>query len=539
MTRLFLLLVTLPILLMACDDDPDDDDTAGDDDTAAVDPEVVDPDRMYDDLSLLASDEYGGRAPATEGNEMALQYVEGVFEEYGLVPVGEDGTYRQYFPFEKWELTSASSLNLGGEELVEGDDFRPLTRSGGGEAAGELVFAGYGMTVPAYDPAEYPDCPLPETGYDDYEGVDVTGEVVLVLRHGPGDDIAVESGCPANEAAHQDEDLWTFGYKAANAALHGATAMILVQDYRHDASLLEGDVGIYYYEADLPVLTVRRDRVEEPLPDLADWAEAIDAAHVPQSRATGVDVALTVSAAVVEHQVPNLLGSVEGAGDEVVVIGAHIDHLGTDSITGEIYNGGDDNASGTVVMMELARLLATCGVQPERTVLFAAFNAEESGLVGSCFYVGEPSYPHEDTVAAISVDMVGAGDGGGLNLYGALVEDYLWLAQLMDAAAADQGLPYDTFANMPVLASDHVCFITQEITSVMAQTTGPHAYYHTPDDTPANNSPDNLAAAAHLMWAALEPLAMGTEAPYLEGEYDPLGAAAAPAGPPDLRPQLR
>jgi Zn-dependent M28 family amino/carboxypeptidase len=230
---------------------------------------------------------------------------------------------------------------------------------------------------------------------------------------------------------------------------------------------------------------------------------------------------------------------VEGSGDEVVVIGAHIDHLGTDAITGEIYNGGDDNASGTVVMMELARLLATCGEVPERTVLFAAFNAEESGLIGSCFYVGEPSYPHEDTVAAISVDMVGAGDGGGLNLFGALMEEYLWLAQLMDAAAAEQGLPYDTFANVPVLASDHVCFITQEITAVMAQTTGPHEHYHTPDDTPANNSPDNLAAAAHLMWAALEPLAMGTEAPYLEGEYDPLGATAAPAGPPDLRPELR
>jgi hypothetical protein len=539
MTRLFLLLVTLPFVLFACSDDPADDDTTGDDDTAAVDPEVVDPDRMYDELSLLASDEYGGRAPATEGNEMALQYVEAVFEEYGLMPVGEDGTYRQYFPFEKWELTDASSLDLGDEELVEGDDFRPLTRSGGGEAAGELVFTGYGMTVPAYDPAEYPDCPMPEAGYDDYEGVDVTGEVVLVLRHGPGDDIAVESGCPANEAAHQDEDLWTFGYKAANAALHGAAAVILVQDYRHDGSLLEGDVGIYYYDADLPVLTVRRDRVEEQLPALADWAEAIDAAHVPQARATGVDVALSVSAAVVEHQVPNLLGSVEGSGDEVVVIGAHIDHLGTDAITGEIYNGGDDNASGTVVMMELARLLATCGEVPERTVLFAAFNAEESGLIGSCFYVGEPSYPHEDTVAAISVDMVGAGDGGGLNLFGALMEEYLWLAQLMDAAAAEQGLPYDTFANVPVLASDHVCFITQEITAVMAQTTGPHEHYHTPDDTPANNSPDNLAAAAHLMWAALEPLAMGTEAPYLEGEYDPLGATAAPAGPPDLRPELR
>ena len=532
MTRPTFFVSWLPLLLLACTDDPVDDDTAGGDDddtTPVVDPEVIDPDRMYADLSLLASDEYGGRAPATEGNEMALEYVEGVFDEYGLSPVGEEGTYRQHFPYEKWELTGDSALSLGGDALVEGQDYRPMTRSGGGEAAAELVFVGYGMTVPAFEPADYPDCPLPETGYDDYDGVDVDGAVVLVLRHGPGDDVNVEDGCPANAAAHQDEDLWTFGYKAANAALHGAAAVILVQDYRHDASLLDGDVGVYYYEPDLPVVTAHRDVVEGYVPTLAEWAEVIDATHVPQPQQTGVQVELSVSAEVVEHQVPNLLGAVEGTGDEIVVIGAHIDHLGTDPITGDIYNGGDDNASGTAVMMELARMLATFGQTPQRTVLFAAFNAEEDGLIGSCHYVGDPSYPHEDTVAAISVDMVGAGDGGGLSLFGALMEDYQWLAQLMDTAAQEQGLPYDTLANVPVMASDHVCFITQDITAVMAQTTGSHAHYHTPDDTPENNSPDNLAAAAHLMWAALEPLAMGTEEPYLEGEWDPLGAMAAPS----------
>jgi len=354
MTRPLPLLFCLVLLLTACNDDPADDDTlAGDDDdtTPVVDPEVIDPDRMYDDLSLLASDEYGGRAPATEGNEMALQYVEEVFDEYGLMPVGEEGTYRQYFPFEKWELTDVSTLTLGGAELVEGEDFRPLTRSGGGSASADLVFVGYGLTVPAYDAADYPDCPLPEPGYDDYDGVDAGGAVVLLLRHGPNDDINVEDGCPANEAAHDDGDLWTFGYKAANSALHGAAAVIVVQDYRHDVSLLDGDLGIYYYDEDLPVLTADRDVVETHVPTLSEWAEVIDATLVPQPQVTGVAVELSVSASVVEHQVPNLLGAIEGTGDEVVVIGAHIDHLGTDSITGEVYNGGDDNASGTVVMM--------------------------------------------------------------------------------------------------------------------------------------------------------------------------------------------
>jgi len=508
------------VWIVGCAEDPaiDDDDTTED-----FVPEVIDPDRMFDDMALLASDEWGGRAPATEGNDLAVDHVEALFADLGLVPAGEDGTYRQHFPYERWGLTGPSALALDGDDLIEGTEFRPLTRSGAGDAVGVVVFAGYGLTVPPFDPAEYPDCPVDPGGYDDYATVDASDAIVLTMRRGPGDDEAIPDECPIPAVAEDDGDLWDFGFKAANARDHGALGLLLVQDYTHAAGLIEGEVGAAYYDAEFPVLTVDRDVMEGYLPLLPDWAAAIDAAYEPQSALTAVEADLSVSAETAQHQVPNLLGAVEGSGDEIVVIGAHIDHLGTDPITGEIYNGADDNASGTAVMVELARMLTGSGLQPERTVLFAAWNAEEDGLIGSCYYVGEPSYPHEDTIAVVSVDMVGAGDGQGLNLYGALYEEYTWLAQLMDLAAAEQGLPYDTLANMPVLASDHVCFITQGPTAVMAQTTGSHPAYHTPDDDIDHVSADNLEAAARLMWAALVPLAMAAEDPYLEQEWDPLG----------------
>ncbi len=486
-----------------------------------IDPEVVDPDRIFDVVELLASDAYGGREPGTEGNDLAVQYVESVFEDLGLVAAGEDGGYRQHFPHFRWEQFSPSSMTVDGVALDDGIDFRALQHSGTGAASGAVVFAGYGLTVLPFDPVEFEDCPLDPAGYDDYADLDVTGAVVLLLRRGPANDGDVYDHCPAGE----DQDLliaWDLGFKVANAVDHGAAAVIVVEDYGHPSALVDGDVGASWYEANTPVVTVDRDLVEAALPELPDWAEAIDAALQPASATAGFEAAITLDVGVVEHAVANVLGAVEGSGDEVVVIGAHLDHLGTDPHTGEIYNGADDNASGTAVMLELARLLAGSGAEPERTVLFAGFNAEEDGLVGSCHYTGLPSYPHEDTLAMISVDMVGAGDATGVTLYGALVEDYTWLAQVMDLSAEERDLPYDVVASLPVLASDHVCFITRDITAVMAQTSGLHDNYHTPDDDIDNVTADDLGAGAHILWAALEPLAMATEQPFLDQEWDPL-----------------
>jgi len=509
------------------DDDVADDDT-GDDDTAPA--EEIDPQRIYDDVALLASDEWGGRAPATEGNEAAVEYARALFEDLGLQPAGDGSTFLQTFGYESWEQLAPAEMNLDGEDLVDGTDLSVFYMSGNGSVTADVVFIGYGLTVPAFDAASHPACPIDPAGYDDYDGIDVTGKIVLLLRHGPGEDQAVSDDCPGN-AASQGGDLWTFGYKAANAALHGAAAMVLVGDYNHGPEAVEGYIGSDYYQPDLPAVSPRRNVVESHLPDLESWYDEIEAAWQPASRDTGVSATVTVDAGVVEIETSNVLGAIPGTdpaiGDEIVIYGAHIDHLGT-AANGDIYNGADDNASGSAVVMEMARMLAGSGYQPARTVLFQLYNAEEVGLIGSCHYVSEPTHPLEDAVAMLSIDMVGAGDGTGLILYGSDYEPFAWLTDLATAASDDAGLSYDVWPGPTVMASDHACFAWLGIPAVLVSTLGPHAYYHTPEDTIDNILIDDLEAAARILWSTLEPLAMGEEDLYLE---DTPAAAMCPASP--------
>ncbi len=414
-----------------------------------------------------------------------------------------------------------SAVSVEETALVESVDYSVIPYSGSADTTADIVFVGYGMTVPPFDAAEYPDCPLdPEVGWDDYEGVDVTDRVVLVLRHGPEDDESVHDGCPGNEACVEMPCLWNFGYKTANAALHGATGVLIVQDFRHGPELLEGPtLTEEYHEAGVVGLFLDRGIVEDQLPDLETWAEAIDRDSAPAPVETEITVSMFVDAGMETIEVPNLLGFVEGTdpeiGEEVVVIGAHIDHVGIDPTTGAVMNGADDNASGTAVMMELARAMVGSGIESARTVLFASWNAEEMGLIGSCHYVTAPAFSLRDTIAVFSVDMVGDGNYSGLDLYGGSAPMNRWMVELMEASAAERGLDYEIGALEPTDASDHACFAYAGIPAVLVSTRGPHEYYHTPRDTYETIGPRNLEVAAQLMWSILVPLALGTEDDYL------------------------
>jgi hypothetical protein len=523
----------------ADDDDTtaDDDDTTSDDDDDSGPVEQLDPQRIFDDVAYLASDEMGGRSPGTEGNEAALQYVESVFEEYGLVPVGDEGGYRQAFSFEQWQQLAPAALVLGGAELTEGSDFVVFSSSGSGDVTAEMVFVGYGLTVPAFDPGTYPDCPFAAGGYDDYADVDVTGKIALMLRHGPHDDEAYADECPGNEASVTPGDAWTFGYKAANASLHGAAAVILVGDYNHGASPVEGYIGGDYLVPDMPMVSPRRTLVEAEVADLEAWYDQIEATDQPYSQDTGAMATVTLEAELVEVHTANVHGVVPGSdpalADEVIIYGAHIDHVGTDA-EGTVYNGADDNASGSAVMLEMARMMARGGVEPARTVLFSAYNAEELGLIGSCHYVGEPIYPLEDTVAMLSIDMVGSGDGSGLIFYGGTYEPFSWLSDLAAAATEDAGLELAIAPMDATYNSDHGCFAWAGIPAMLALTLGPHGYYHTPEDTIDNILIEDLEAAASILWETLKPLATGNE-----DTFEAASATGTSASPTRLSPYDR
>lgn len=480
-----------------------------------------DPARMFDDVAWLADEDRAGRAPGTEGNDLSVDRVEELFADLGLQPAGDDDSFRQLFEFAWWQQGEDADVVIEGSELEEGPDYFVIPYSGAAEITADIVFAGYGLTVPPFDAAVYPDCPLdPAVGWDDYEGIDVTDRIVLVMRHGPGEDESIHDDCPGNEACVGMPCLWNFGYKTANAHLHGAAAVIIVQDYRHGPSLPEGaTITEEYYQSGVAGLFLDRGEVEEELPELEVWAEAIESAMAPAPVDTEVTMSITVNASLDMIEAPNILGVVEGTdpelGDEVIVVGAHVDHVGIDAVTGEVMPGADDNASGTAVMMELARAMAGSGIEPARSVLFASWNAEELGLIGSCYYVGSPTLPLDTTIAAFSVDMVGAGVPSGVDLYGGRESMNRWMAELMEAATIARGLDYEVGTPAAMDASDHACFFYAGIPAVLVSTQGPHRYYHTPQDTADTIDPDNLETAAELMWSILVPLTLGTEDHYL------------------------
>jgi hypothetical protein len=514
------------------DTDTDSDSDAGPDGGDALC--EVDPDRIFDDVAYLASEELAGRLTGSAGNELALQMAEDAFDEIGLVPAGDDGTFRKAFDVLSWELNGTPDVTFDGDVLSEGADFQAFVYSGEGIVTGEVVYVGYGMTVPAYDPADYPDCPLPSTGYDDYSGIDVTGKIALVVRHGPDDDETEQTTCPGNEACTGDPCLWNFSYKAANADLHGAAAMIVVQNYANGPEYLaDATLSSSSYTIDFPAVFVDRDIVEASVAGLESWTDGIDAALAPDPHATGVSATISVSVSTSSTPTANVIGAIPGTdpeiGGEVVVVGGHIDHLGTGSQcvpSGETCYGADDNASGAAVTMELARLVTECA-NPARTILFALWNGEEEGLWGSFDYVADPAFPLESTIAAYSVDMVGAGDDTTLVLYGAMDPDapgnpypdqsFPWLSEVMAGSAADMGFEWSVAPGEPIAASDHWPFAYHGVPAVCAMSglLETHPYYHTAADTIETIGITNLEMSASMMWAGLKPLVEGTEEIYL------------------------
>ena len=367
---------------------------------------------LHRHVSVLASDEFEGRAPATHGEELTVNYLRDQFEDIGIAP-GNEGSYFQ--AVEVTEITLAGAPEL----IIQGSDYAASFSYGDQQVVGsqqqvpfvtvqgsDLVFVGYGIVAP-------------ERNWNDYANIDVTDKTVIILVNDPG--YATQDPAVFNGNAMTYYGRWTYKYE--EAARQGAAAAIIVHE--------TGPAG-YGWEVvnnswtgpqiGLTAANLNGNRAEIEGWITQETAEAVfdgaglsytelkQAAAQPSFTAVPMaDLKLNVS---IENSVrtslsQNVLAAIPGTTrpEETVIYTAHWDHLGIDpTLEGDqIYNGASDNATGTAGLLALAHLHAQAPA-PERTVVFLAVTAEESGLLGSQWYAQHPVYPIASTVANINMD---------------------------------------------------------------------------------------------------------------------------------------
>lgn len=408
-------LLAAALALTACGGDRPATDTGADTstDTAAAthefSPEITEAD-FREMTRTLSSDEFEGRAPGSPGGEKTVEYISAQFERIGLQPAGDNDSWYQTVPMVQTTASDATVLRVAGadgeRELKFGSDMMLGTRTGQQTISvndSELVFVGYGVDAPERD-------------WNDYEGLDVKGKTVVMLVNDPGfhvDDAELFDG---NRMTYYGR--WT--YKFEEAARKGAEAALIIHDtagasYGWDVVRTSWSGAQFDLRAEddpaprLPAQGwITNDVARELFANAGlDLDEQIRAASSADFKPVPLQasVSFELESEVVESSSRNVIGVLPGTEkpEEVVVYMGHWDHLGKHD-DGQIYSGAIDNATGIAGIIEIAERFANTEPAPKRSVAFLAVTLEESGLLGSQYYVAHPAFPLENTVAAINLD---------------------------------------------------------------------------------------------------------------------------------------
>lgn len=451
--------------------------------------------RVQEDIQFLASPGMMGRGLGSHELELAADYLARQLRLSGVPGGMPDGSYFQSFDVQT-DVTLGSTNRLeqkgGGaaSALTLGEAWHPFSFSESASFQGEVVFVGYGISAP-------------EIGYDDFKDQDVKGKVVVALRGLP-------SGNPSGPFSSAGAERYGQArFKAMNARERGAAALILV-DREEGGNLPVLSRGQVVSSAGIVTLQLRRREAAALLQQgklsLDVLQKQLDTQFKPASAVVaGVSLSGQVSLERKSSPVRNVLGYLEGSDpvlkDELIVIGAHYDHLGLGGESslapdqkGVPHVGADDNASGTAGMLELARYLAK-GPRLKRSVLLMGFTAEESGLGGSAYYTRAPVKPLDKTVLMINLDMVGRLREDKLSIQGVDTGQGMRerLAPLVEAVGLKASFSGDGYG-----PSDHTPFNARQV-PVLFFFTGAHSDYHRPSDTPDKINTQGLVKILDLV----------------------------------------
>ncbi len=487
------------------------------------------------DLGYVASDRMAGRMSLSPGDEMAIGWVVDQFRKAGLTPGARDAegkaTWLQTVPLIEYRANRAAmsvSMSRAGKTTVWHAPEAYGAYKHGVDVTAPVVFAGFGITAP-------------ELGYDDYKGIDATGKIVLVFDHEPQEDDprSIFNGTGNTRYA-------TSRVKLMNAQAHGAVAVMLVAEpnrkHLTNAERHERIGGSAVRTPSIPLQAIADDEVTIPLISVLDAVAAdlvatsgktgkelqagIDKDLTPQGRALP-DTTVTLhlrNASERAGGTVNVVGLLEGSDPamkaETILISGHHDHdgnapceagLGSVDENGkptpagpwcvQVWHGADDNGSGTVGVVELAKAFAANGTRPKRSLLFVVFASEERGLLGSYWMAAHPVRPLKTTRAMLNFDMIGrdekpstqtdglieipADTSNRLNLVGALyVPEYDRVVKEENRRVGlvlDDRFDHESALNV-FFRSDQFPFVLRDVPA-MWWFTGFHPDYHHTSDT--------------------------------------------------------
>ncbi len=370
--------------------------------------------RIQSHVQYLSSDSLEGRAPGTKGNVLAAEYIKKQFKNIGLQSYNQADYFQEFSIVTDILLNTkgnALSISLGKKEhaLKLQKEFIPLGISDTGMAQCPIVFAGYGISSPA-------------DNYDDYAGIDVKNALVIVLR-----------GAPEQDSPHGNLSQFAgLRGKAMTAKEKGAKALLCLSGSQFPDSLMPLRFEQGGKVDGMLILNALTSTIETHLPELkvTSLENEIKSSKKPASKIIA-DHSMNIHVSLSEKKVQtsNVIGYIPGTDpskkNEVIVIGAHFDHLGwggegsgTLASTKEsaIHHGADDNASGTAGMIETAEAIAKNPLK--RPVIFIGFTAEERGLLGSAHFVKNPTIGLDSIAMMINMDMIGRLKDGKLNIGG-------------------------------------------------------------------------------------------------------------------------
>lgn len=428
-------------------------------------------------VEMLTRPAFGGRFTGEAGYTAAATWAASQFETWGLKPVLSGNSYLQAFPAPH-SVVDEASLNV----IIKGKaqraellkDYLPLLFADTGHAKGGVVFVGWGIHAP-------------ELGYDDYAGVDVRGKFVLCFRGTPSWDEKWE---------HHDE------HRTRMAAAQSLGALGVVYILPELLAHPNGDL-IPGFRPAMISETLANELLEEKGETATSLKARLRSTRRPVSLELSSALDLTVKARHFRDALGyNMMGYIEGTDPalktECIVLGGHLDGVGEHM--GIFFPGAEDNASGSAVVMELARAFASNVRLPRRSVLFVLFGGEEQGLKGATFFVDHLPAPCTLVSAMLNFDMVGVGSKVSIS-HASTLEDTM---PLLKHADAELGIVAQTQANdhPGVRGGDFAAFHAKGYPFAAFETNGPRAAfsYHQPGDRLSTLRADLMANIARLAY---------------------------------------